>query len=50
MVNLDKGGEKFSPRPLNDTRGEQAEATGLLFLTDGDLARPYRPGTAGPDS
>lgn len=36
VVNRDKGGEKFSPRPLNDTRGEQAEATGLLYLCDGD--------------
>ena len=43
MVNLDKGGEKFSPRPLNDTRGEQAEATGLLFLTDGDWPAPTDP-------
>ena len=43
VVNLDKGGEKFSPRPLNDTRGEQAEATGLLFLTDGDWPAPTDP-------
>ena len=43
VVNLDKGGEKFSPRPLNDTRGEQADATGLLFLTDGDWPRPTDP-------
>ena len=32
VVNLEKGREKFSPRTLNDTRGEHAEATGLLFL------------------
>ena len=43
VVNLDKGHEKFSPRPLNDTRGEQADATGLLFLTDGDWPRPTDP-------
>ena len=43
VVNLDKGGEKFSPRPLNDTRGEQAEATGLLYLTDNDWPAPNDP-------
>lgn len=43
VVNLDKGGEKFSPRPLNDTRGEQAEATGLLYLSDGDWPVPTDP-------
>jgi hypothetical protein len=43
VVNLDKGGEKFSPRPLNDTRGEQAEATGLMYLSDGDWPNPTDP-------
>ena len=43
VVNLDKGHEKFSPRPLNDTRGEQADATGLLFLTNGHWPRPTDP-------
>ncbi len=43
VVNLDKGGEKFSPRPLNDTRGEQAAATGLLYLTKGDWPAPTDP-------
>lgn len=43
VVSLDKGGEKFSPRPLNDTRGEQAEATGLLYLSDGDWPDPSNP-------
>lgn len=32
VVNLERGGESFSPRLLNDTRGEQADATGLLYL------------------
>jgi ATP-dependent helicase YprA (DUF1998 family)/very-short-patch-repair endonuclease len=32
VVNREHGGESYSPRPLNDTRGEQAEATGLLYL------------------
>ncbi len=43
VVNLDKGGEKFSPRPLNDTRGEQAEATGLLYLCEEDWPAPTNP-------
>ncbi|UAK32349.1 DEAD/DEAH box helicase [Nocardia asteroides] len=34
VVSLDSGAEKFSPRILSGGRGEQAEATGLLFLTD----------------
>lgn len=34
VVNLDRGGENFSPRTLNGGRGEQAEATGLLLITD----------------
>lgn len=43
VVNLDKGGETFSPRPLNDTRGEPAEATGLLFLSRGTWPAPTDP-------
>jgi ATP-dependent helicase YprA (DUF1998 family) len=43
VVNLDKSGEKFSPRPLSDTRGEQAEATGLLYLSDGEWPAPTDP-------
>ena len=31
VVNLDHGGQSFSPRMLNGGRGEQAEATGLLL-------------------
>lgn len=34
VVNRDRGGENFSPRTLNGGRGEQAEATGLLLITD----------------
>ena len=36
VVNLDQGGEKFTPRPLNDTQAEQPKATGLLYLTTAD--------------
>jgi ATP-dependent helicase YprA (DUF1998 family)/very-short-patch-repair endonuclease len=43
VVNLDKNAEKFSPRPLNDTRGEQADATGLLFLADAPWPSPTDP-------
>lgn len=43
VVNLERGGESFSPRLLNDTRGEQAEATGLLYL----CAEPW-PGVNDP--
>lgn len=43
VVNLDKGREKFSPRTLNDSRGEPAEATGLLFLPDGSWPEPSNP-------
>jgi hypothetical protein len=43
VVNLDKGGEKFSPRPLNDTQAEQPDATGLLFLPEDDWPQPSDP-------
>ena len=38
-----RGGEKFSPRILNGGRGEQAEATGLLFITDEPWPDPTDP-------
>ncbi|CAG7637144.1 DEAD/DEAH box helicase [Rhodococcus opacus] len=43
VVNLDKGGENFSPRILNGGRGEQAEATGLLLVTDQPWPSPNDP-------
>lgn len=43
VVNLDKGGENFSPRILNGGRGEQAEATGLLLVTEKPWPAPNDP-------
>ncbi|MDT7761662.1 MAG: hypothetical protein QOC63_1082, partial [Mycobacterium sp.] len=43
VVNLDKGGENFSPRILNGARGEQAEATGLLLVTEKPWPSPNDP-------
>ena len=43
VVNLDHGGENFSPRILNGGRGEQAEATGLLLITDQPWPAPNDP-------
>lgn len=43
VVNLDRSGENFSPRILNGGRGEQAEATGLLFITDDPWPTPTDP-------
>ncbi len=43
VVNLDKGREKFSPRILNDSRSEPAEATGLLLLPNGAWPEPTDP-------
>jgi very-short-patch-repair endonuclease len=43
VVNLDHGGENFSPRILNGGRGDQAEATGLLFITDKPWPAPNDP-------
>ncbi|WP_273938651.1 DEAD/DEAH box helicase [Kutzneria chonburiensis] len=36
VVNREKGGEQFTPRVLNGGTGEQAEAAGLLLITDTD--------------
>ena len=43
MVNLDHGGQSFSPRILNGGRGEQAEATGLLYIADKPWPAPDDP-------
>ncbi|MCX4093597.1 DEAD/DEAH box helicase [Nocardia sp. alder85J] len=43
VVNLDKGGENFSPRMLSGGRGEQAEATGLLLVTEKPWPAPSDP-------
>jgi ATP-dependent helicase YprA (DUF1998 family)/very-short-patch-repair endonuclease len=43
VVNLDRGRGSFSPRPLNDTRGEQAEATGLLYISEEPWPGPNDP-------
>ncbi|WP_326603457.1 DEAD/DEAH box helicase [Rhodococcus sp. PD04] len=43
VVNLDKGGENFSPRILSGGKGEQAEATGLLLVTDKPWPAPNDP-------
>jgi ATP-dependent helicase YprA (DUF1998 family)/very-short-patch-repair endonuclease len=43
VVNLDRGRASFSPRPLNDTRGEQAEATGLLYISEQPWPGPNNP-------
>ena len=39
VVNLDKGGEKFSPASSTAPAVNRLRPTGLLFLTDGRLAR-----------
>lgn len=43
VVNLDRGGENFSPRILNAGAGEQPEATGLLYVTDAPWPDPTDP-------
>ncbi|MGV9613198.1 DEAD/DEAH box helicase [Nocardia xishanensis] len=43
VVNLDKGGQNFSPRILNGGRGDQAEATGLLLITEQSWPSPADP-------
>jgi len=43
VVNMDRGGESFSPRTLNGGRGDQADATGLLLLTKTPWPTPHDP-------
>jgi len=44
VVNLDRGGESFSPRTLNGGRGDQAAATGLLLITEEPWPAPHEAG------
>lgn len=43
VVNLDRGGENFSPRILNAGVGDQPDATGLLYVSDKPWPDPTDP-------
>ena len=43
VVNFDKGEQRFTPRPLNDTGAEQLDATGLLYLSTQEWPAPSDP-------
>ncbi|EHB48617.1 DEAD/DEAH box helicase domain protein [Mycolicibacterium rhodesiae JS60] len=43
VVNLERGGEHFTPRTLTGTQGEQPQATGLLYVTEAPWPDPTDP-------